>query len=66
VVSVFGLRDGVAVSVCDDGVGLPDGYDGQDGLGLPAVSERLGQVGGVLTLGGNEDGGVTVQAWLPT
>src|SRR5207248_2007970 len=27
VVSVFAVRDGIAVSVCDDGVGLSDGYD---------------------------------------
>jgi signal transduction histidine kinase len=66
VVSVFGIRDGLAVTVSDDGVGLRDGYAEHDGLGLAAVSERLAQVGGTVTIGRNDDGGVTVQAWLPT
>jgi signal transduction histidine kinase len=66
VVSVFGLRDGVAVTVSDDGVGLCDGYAEHEGLGLAAVSERLAQVGGEASIGRNDDGGVTVQAWLPT
>jgi signal transduction histidine kinase len=66
VVSVFAVREGLAVSVSDDGVGLADGHDGHEGLGLAAMAERLGQVGGTLTIGRNDDGGVTVQAWLPT
>jgi len=65
VVSVFALRDGVAVSVSDDGVGLPPGYADQAGLGIAAAAERLGRVGGTVTLGPGADGGVTVQAWLP-
>jgi signal transduction histidine kinase len=66
VVSVFAQHDGITVSVHDDGIGLPPGYPEQGGLGLPSVAERLAQCGGTLTVGGNEDGGVTVQAWLPT
>jgi signal transduction histidine kinase len=66
VVSVFAIRDGVAVTVADDGVGLCDSYTEHDGMGLAAASERLAQVGGTLTIGRNDDGGVTVQAWLPT
>jgi signal transduction histidine kinase len=66
VVSVFALHNGVAVTVSDDGVGLTNGYADCDGMGLAAVSERLAQVGGSLTLGRNDDGGVTVQAWLPS
>ncbi len=66
VVSVFAVRDGLAVSISDDGVGLAAGHEGHAGLGLGAMAERLGQVGGTLTMGRNDDGGVTVQAWLPT
>ncbi|HET6772724.1 MAG TPA: GAF domain-containing protein [Acidimicrobiales bacterium] len=64
-VSVFASRAGVAVAVHDDGVGPPpDGADG-GGLGLAAATERLERVGGHLTMGRNDDGGVTVQAWVP-
>jgi LuxR family transcriptional regulator, regulator of acetate metabolism len=64
-VSVFASRDGVAVAVHDDGVGPPpDGAD-RGGLGLAATTERLERVGGHLTMGRNDDGGVTVQAWVP-
>jgi signal transduction histidine kinase len=66
VVSVFGARGGVAVSVADDGIGLREDYAAMAGIGLTAVTERLDQVGGTVTIGRNEDGGVTVQAWLPT
>ena len=66
VVSVFELRGGLAVSVSDDGVGLDKAYAEGDGLGLTATCERLARVGGTVTLGRNEDGGVTVQAWIPT
>jgi signal transduction histidine kinase len=66
VVSVFELRGGLAVSVCDDGVGLDQHYGDGDGLGLAMTCERLARVGGTVTLGRNEDGGVTAQAWIPT
>ena len=53
--------------VSDDGIGLDHHhYAAGDGLGLAATSERLGRVGGTVTLGRNEDGGVTAQAWIPT
>ena len=66
VVSVFALRDGVAVTVSDDGVGLDDDYTSADGLGLASVSERVARVGGTVTIGRNDDGGATFQAWAPT
>jgi signal transduction histidine kinase len=75
VVAVFAQRGGVAVNVSDDGVGLDsDDDDGDDkgsgyprcgGVGLSAMSERVARVGGTVTLGGSDDGGVTVQAWVP-
>lgn len=71
VVSVFTIRGGVAVTVSDDGIGLGDG-DGAGygskaypGLGLSATAERLARVGGLLTVAPGDDGGVTVQAWVP-
>jgi signal transduction histidine kinase len=66
VVSVFAMRDGLAVSVSDDGVGLADDYLGRAGLGLTSITDRLARLGGGMTIGRNEDGGVTIQAWVPT
>jgi signal transduction histidine kinase len=66
VVSAFTARDGVTVAVSDDGEGLAADRNRPDGLGLAAASDRLARVGGTLTVGENDDGGVTVQAWVPT
>jgi LuxR family transcriptional regulator, regulator of acetate metabolism len=65
-VSVFRTRDGATVAVYDDGVGPPAAGDDRGGLGLAAATDGLGRVGGYLTVGRNDDGGVTVQAWVPT
>jgi signal transduction histidine kinase len=65
VISIFTLRDGVAVTVSDDGVGLDDDCTGNAGLGLAATSDRLARIGGSLAVAANDDGGVTVQAWVP-
>lgn len=66
VISVFTVRSGLAVSVSDNGVGLKDDYTRHDGLGLASMAERLARVGGAVSVGSNEDGGVAVQAWIPT
>jgi LuxR family transcriptional regulator, regulator of acetate metabolism len=65
VVSVFAACGGVVVTIADDGVGLQDKRKTTGGLGLPAMSERLARVGGRANIIGNDDGGVTVQAWVP-
>lgn len=65
VVSVFAGAGGVTVRIADDGVGLPTVGNASEGLGMQAMSERLARVGGRLSVGRNEDGGVTVQAWVP-
>jgi signal transduction histidine kinase len=65
VISVFTLRGGVAVTVSDDGVGLGGGPGRHTGLGLAATSDRLARIGGSLAVAANDDGGVTVQAWVP-
>jgi signal transduction histidine kinase len=64
-VSVFCAHGGVTVAVADDGVGLRPGDSDPPGLGLAAMADVLGRVGGYLTVGGNDDGGVTVRAWVP-
>jgi signal transduction histidine kinase len=64
-VSAFRTREGVTVAVYDDGVGPSAAADGAAGLGLAAATDRLGRVGGYLTVGRNDDGGVTVRAWVP-
>jgi signal transduction histidine kinase len=66
VVSVFALRQGVAMTVSDDGVGLDSDPARADGLGLAAMTEQVARVGGSVTIGRNDDDGVTLQAWVPT
>lgn len=65
-VSAFRGRDGITVAVHDDGVGPRAKGDDHAGLGLAAATDRLGRVGGYLTVGRNDDGGVTLKAWVPT
>jgi signal transduction histidine kinase len=65
VVTVFAHRNGVAVTVSDDGRGVAADRLSGGGLGLPATADRLARVGGTLTIAGNDDGGVTFQAWVP-
>jgi signal transduction histidine kinase len=64
-VSAFRTEEGVTVAVYDDGVGPPAVEDCRAGLGLAAATDRLGRMGGYLTVGRNDDGGVTVRAWVP-
>jgi signal transduction histidine kinase len=63
VVSLFAAGDGVAVTVSDDGAGLA--RHTADGLGLTAMTDRLARIGGRVTISSNEDGGVTLNAWIP-
>ena len=65
IVSVFALRAGVAVTVSDDGGGVVAARLGNAGLGLPATADRLARLGGTLSIATNDDGGVTLQAWVP-
>jgi signal transduction histidine kinase len=53
------------VTVSADGAGLAHRGALGAGLGLPATADRLGRVGGTLSIAGNDDGGVTLQAWVP-
>jgi signal transduction histidine kinase len=62
IVTVFAGPDGVAVTISDDGVGLSAAARG---LGLAAATDTVARVGGTLTVSANDDGGVTVRAWIP-
>jgi signal transduction histidine kinase len=69
-VSVFrNTSGGVTVTVYDDGVG-PEATakaitKESTGLGIAAVTDRLGRVGGQLVIGRNDDGGTTIRATVP-
>jgi signal transduction histidine kinase len=65
VASLFTTRGGVAVTVSDDGSGLAGDPNRSGGLGLAAASDRVARIGGNLTISTNEDGGVTLHAWVP-
>jgi signal transduction histidine kinase len=65
VATLFAAGDRVAVTISDDGVGLPDRAAVEQGLGLAAISEGLARVGGAMTVSVNDDGGVTTHAWVP-
>jgi signal transduction histidine kinase len=56
--------EGVAVSVIDDGRGVPSASGG-GGFGLRGVRERVELVGGTVTAGPGEARGWVVHAWLP-
>lgn len=63
VVSVFASPRRVTLVVSDDGRGLRS--DRVAGLGLAAITDRLSRLGGDVMVGPGDDGGVTVQAWVP-
>jgi signal transduction histidine kinase len=50
VATIFATHDRVALTISDDGVGLPDRASFESGMGLAAVSEGLARVGGALTM----------------
>jgi signal transduction histidine kinase len=57
--------DTLAVSVRDDGVGLPSGGPPERGLGLLGVRERLAAHGGRLTVTSSPGGGTQLHAEIP-
>lgn len=65
VVTVFPQSDGVAAAVSDDGVGPAAGRGPGSGVGLEACRERIGRVGGTLSVTTNDDGGTTLRVWVP-
>jgi signal transduction histidine kinase len=64
-VAVFFDGEAVTAVVADDGRGLRDTKETRPRLGLAANRDRLGRLGGTLTVENNEDGGVTLRARVP-
>lgn len=54
---------GVTLSVRDDGVGMAAG--GREGVGIAGMRERIGALGGTLTISSDPRGGTLVAARLP-
>lgn len=65
VVSVFRTGEGLTVTISDDGIGLPEDLRDGQGMGLVSAAERMARIGGKLSINDSDDGGVSVQAWLP-
>lgn len=57
------LDHGLNVEVCDDGVGLPEGW--RTGVGIASMRERVAELGGGLVLGPGLPRGTRVAARLP-
>ena len=59
--------DGFVLSICDNGVGLPEGSEAEKSLGVLGMKERALEVGGdvMLRAGSGEYGGVCVDVHLP-
>lgn len=62
-VAVHGSDDSLRILVRDDGMGLPEPL--REGLGLPAIRERVRALGGSLTLRSPSHGGTELSAVLP-
>jgi signal transduction histidine kinase len=67
VVSVVVAGATLTVAVADDGHGRTGGGEAAKAghLGLPLAARRMERIGGGVSVVGNEDGGVTVRAWVP-
>ncbi|HVS23949.1 MAG TPA: ATP-binding protein [Gammaproteobacteria bacterium] len=55
----------IAVSVRDDGVGLPEDWSRAGHFGLRGLAERVGQLGGTFAVANAAKGGVELTAELP-
>lgn len=64
VVTLARTDRGVLLAVTDNGHGL-DGGDSGNGLGLLAARERVGRLGGRLSLTADDGDGATLRAWVP-
>jgi signal transduction histidine kinase len=57
-------REGLRFSIADDGAGF-DPERTRRGAGLTNMTDRIGAVGGELTVQSTTNGGTTVTGWLP-
>jgi signal transduction histidine kinase len=58
-------RDGVHLTVEDDGIGFDPANQGQGGLGLLSMRERLRLVGGSIRIDSAPSQGTRVKVWAP-
>lgn len=63
-VAVAGQRDGLDVSIEDDGVGIGEARKG-DGLGLRGIEERVRELGGLMEVVSGKPSGTRVRIRLP-
>ena len=59
----IGLDHGLDVEVCDDGVGLPEGW--RTGVGIASMRERVAELGGDLVIEPSLPRGTRIAACLP-
>jgi two-component system, NarL family, sensor kinase len=57
------LDQGLAIDVCDDGIGFPEGW--RAGVGITAMRERAAELGGDLGIQPREPHGTSIAARLP-
>ena len=57
------LDGSLAVAVCDDGAGFPEGW--RAGVGITAMRERVAELGGHLDIEPREPHGTRIAARLP-
>ena len=57
------LNHGLAVNICDDGVGLPEGW--RAGVGIASMRERVTELGGDLVIEPSLPHGTRINAHLP-
>ena len=57
------LNHGLDVKICDDGVGLPEGW--RAGVGIASMRERVTELGGDLVIEPNLPHGTRINAYLP-
>ena len=62
-VTLRGVDGGLALTVSDDGRGLPD--DAEAHVGLRSMRERAEELGGTMHVAGAHGRGTTVGVWLP-
>jgi PAS domain S-box-containing protein len=65
VIALRGWRNGIVLSVTDDGVGFPNARNGARGLGFHIMHYRAGLMGGTLKIESPEKGGTRVACYLP-
>ncbi|GAB3301925.1 GAF domain-containing protein [Parasphingorhabdus pacifica] len=64
-ITLLALDGGVALSIVDDGVGWSPDCAASGGIGLSRMAAQVEELGGVFSVVTNEDGGLTVRAWVP-